>query len=159
MKLMKLQANSGFTLFEIVIVIGIIVLVSALLLFPLSSFRVEAILDGAAEETLALLHEARERTVSSDGASRYGVYFESNQVTLFKGASFPGAGDANNKVIFLNSRLALSTSAGLASGAIFERLTGALANGGTVTISLISDNTKQRVIEISAAGLASLVKN
>ena len=159
MKLMKLQATRGFTIVEILIVIGIMVVLVGVVVIPFASFRDQAILDGATEEALALLHEARERTVSSDGASRYGVYFESGKVTLFKGTAFPGAGDPDNKEILLHNRLVLTKSASLDDGAIFERLTGKIGAAGTITVSLISDSAKSRTIEISSAGLASLVEN
>ena len=146
----------GFTLVEILIAVGIIGLVSTLVIIPLASFRDSALLDGAAEEILALLHEARARTVSSDGASRYGVYLESDKITLFKGASFPGAGDPNNKEVSLHNRLILTMSNSLVNGLVFERLTGEVASGGTTTISLVSDNTKSRTIEISSIGAAGL---
>ena len=153
----KLEATLGLSVVEILVVIGIMVVLVGVVVIPFASFREQAILDGATEETLALLHEARERTVSSDGASRYGVYFESDKVTLFKGATFPGAGDPDNKEILLHNRLVLTKSASLDDGVIFERLTGKIGAAGTTTVSLISDSTKYRTIEISQAGLASLV--
>ena len=152
----KLKAKSGFTLIEIVIVVGIIALVTTIMVIPFASFRDQALLDGATEETLALLHEARARTVSSDGASRYGVYLESDKITLFKGASFPGAGDPDNKEINFHNRLVLTKSASLADGVVFGRLTGKASASGTTTISLIDDDAKSRTIEISSAGIAGL---
>ena len=140
----KLQANLGFTLIEILVVVGIVGLVSYLVIIPFASFRDETLLDAAAEETLALLHEARGRTVSSDGAPQYGVHFESDKMTLLP----------DNKEVLLPNRLIISNIS-LAEGATtvtFKRLTGATDQGGTVTISLVSDNSRQRIIAISSAG-------
>ena len=147
----------GFTLVEILIAVGIIGLVSTLVIIPLASFRDSALLDGAAEEILALLHEARARTVSSDGASRYGVYLESDKIVLFKGGTFL-VGDLNNKEVLLHNRLTISniSLAGSGTSVLFKRLTGATANNGTVTISLVADNSRQRVIMVSVAGNAGL---
>lgn len=159
MKLMKLQANEatlGFTLVEILVVVGLLALVSFLAIVPFTSFRDAKSLDGAAEDALSLLHEAQTRTLSSDGASPYGVYFESDKITLFKGETFV-VGAPDNKEISLHNRLTISAIA-LAGGAsaVFKRLTGATDNSGTVTISLVSDTAQKRIITISAAGSFSL---
>ncbi|MEK7585110.1 MAG: hypothetical protein AAB455_01155 [Patescibacteria group bacterium] len=157
--------KTGFTLFEIIIVIGIIILVTALAIIPFAGFRDEALIDGAAEDTLALLQEARTRTLSSEGDSRYGVYLESDRITLFKGDSFPGVGDPDNKEIIFSSRLTLLTSGGdLVDGVIFKRLTGELNTGGSITINLDLAAgqryaVKYRVIELSRSGLINLINN
>ena len=147
----------GFTLLETLIAVAIIVLIATVIIWPFAAFRNVKLLDGAAEDILSLLHEAQTRTLSSDGAAPYGVYFESGKMTLFRGAAFPGAGDPNNKEVLIHNRLAISdiTIAG-GSSVAFKRLTGATDNTGTVTISLVSDSSRQRVLAISAAGNAGL---
>ena len=152
----KLKATQGFTLVETLIAISIIALVAVLVVIPFASFRDEKLLDGAAEDILSFLHEAQTRTLSSDGATPYGVYFESGKIVLFKGAAFL-VGDPNNKEVLLHNRLTISniTLTG-GSSAVFKRLTGATDNNGMVTINLVADNSRQRVITISAAGNAGL---
>ncbi|MBI2100754.1 MAG: type II secretion system protein [Candidatus Vogelbacteria bacterium] len=138
----------GFTLLEFLIVVGIIALLTSLVLWPFANFRDEKLLDGAAEDILTFLNEARTRTLSSDGATAYGVYFESAKMTLVP----------DNKEVVWPNRLTISEIALTGGGAtlMFKRLTGATAESGTVTVSLVSDNSRQRVIAVSAAGSIGL---
>lgn len=146
------------TLIEIVLVVAIVGILVAVILWPFASFRDEKLLDGAAEEMMALLNEARQRTLSSDGASVYGVYFEDDKMTLFKGAAFPGTGDPDNKEASLANRLTISTISLTGGGSvlIFKRLTGATSENGSITLSLASDSSRQRIVTVSPAGSISL---
>ena len=145
---MKLKANRGFTVVETLVTLFIIVLVSTLILWPFSSFRNTKLLDGAAEDVLSTLHEAQTRTLSSDGGNQYGVYFESDKITLLP----------EDRELALHNSLQISNISLNGGGATvtFDRLTGTTANYGTITISLINDNTRERVISIGSAGSASL---
>ena len=140
----QLPANPGFTLLEILIVIGIISLLAAIILWSFAAFRNDKLLDGAAEDVLSLLHEAQTRTLSSDGATRYGVYFESGKITLVP----------DNKEALLHNSLTISaiSLAGGEATIMFNRLTGGTDQDGTVTVSLVADSSQRRVIAVSAAG-------
>jgi len=144
-------------LVEILAVVSIIGILLGVMLWPFSNFRDEKLLDGAAEDILTLLDEARTRTLSSDGASPYGVYFESGRITLFKGAVFNAAAP-DNKEVSIHNRLTISgiTLAGGVVSVVFKRLTGATDQSGAVTVSLATDNSRQRVITVSAAGSAGI---
>lgn len=138
----------GFTAIEVLIAVAIIGLLAAVILWPFAAFRNGKLLDGAAEDILSLLHEAQTRTLSSDGATPYGVHFESAKITLVP----------DNKEIVLHNSLTISNISLAGGGAtvMFKRLTGATDQSGAVTVSLTADNSQQRVITISAAGSAGL---
>ncbi|MFH1170151.1 MAG: type II secretion system protein [Candidatus Vogelbacteria bacterium] len=138
----------GFTLVEILVAIGIIVLVSYLVVIPFASFRDAKLLDGATEDILSLLHEAQTRTLSSDGGVAYGIHFESDKITLVP----------DNKEVLLHNHLTISSISLIGGGTtiMFNRLTGATDESGTVTVSLVADNSQQRVIAISPAGNSGL---
>ncbi len=143
---------------ETLIAVSIIALIATVIIWPFVAFRNAKQLDGAAEDILSLLHEAQTRTLSSDGASQYGVYFENAKITLFKGAVFPGVGNPDNKEVILHNSLTISNISlvGGGSSVVFKRLSGATDQSGTVAVSLVADNSQQRVIMVSAAGSASL---
>ncbi|HEY4524714.1 MAG TPA: prepilin-type N-terminal cleavage/methylation domain-containing protein [Candidatus Paceibacterota bacterium] len=136
--------KEGFTLIEFLIAVAIITLLVGVILWPYANFRDEKLLDGAAEEMISLLNEARIRTLSSDGGLAYGVFFESDKMTLLP----------DNREVWLSKRLSISDINLTGGGATvtFKRLTGATDQGGTVTISLVSDPNRQRIITINAAG-------
>ncbi|MEK7209111.1 MAG: type II secretion system protein [Patescibacteria group bacterium] len=138
--------KEGFTLLETLIALAIIVLVAGIILWPYARFRDEKLLDGAAEDIISLLDEARTRTLSSDGALAYGVSFASDRITLLP----------DNREVILSGRLVISNInlAGGGTTVMFKRLTGATDTGGTVTVNLVSDSNRRRVITISATGAA-----
>ena len=147
-KSVKFKVKLGFTLVEILIVIGIVALVTTIVVIPFASFRDAKLLDGATEDILSFLHEAQTRTLSSDGGVAYGVSFESDRITLVP----------DNKEVLLHNHLTISDISLLGGGAMvmFNRLTGATDESGTVTVSLVADNNQQRVIAISRAGSAGI---
>lgn len=138
----------GFGLLESLIVLAIMMILLALIIWPFAAFRNGKLLDGAAEDILSLLHEARTRTLSSDGAAAYGVLFESDKITLVP----------DNKEVALHNRLTISDISLTGGGTtiMFKRLTGATDENGTVTVSLAGDNSQQRVVAVSAAGSIGL---
>ncbi len=140
----NLKAIQGFTLVEILIAVAIIVLITAVIIWPFAAFRNAKLLDGAAEDIISLLDEARTRTLSSDGAIQYGVYFESAKITLLP----------DNKEVALHNSLIISdiNLTGGDTTVMFKRLTGATDQSGAVTVSLSADNSQQRVVTISPAG-------
>ncbi|MBI4136131.1 MAG: type II secretion system protein [Candidatus Vogelbacteria bacterium] len=144
----KLKALFGFSVLEVLIVLTIIVILVGVILWPYARFRDEKLLDGAAEDILSFLHEAQTRTLSSDGAMPYGVYFESGKMTLVP----------DNKEVILHNSLTISdiSLAGGGATVMFKRLTGATGESGTVTVSLVLDNSRQRVIAVSPAGSIGL---
>ncbi|OHA79281.1 MAG: hypothetical protein A2747_02460 [Candidatus Yonathbacteria bacterium RIFCSPHIGHO2_01_FULL_44_41] len=146
----------GFTALELLMVIAILGILSAIILTPFKAFRNSKVLDTASEETLALLSEARGDTLSGKGGYQYGVHFEASQIVLYRGATY-SAGDANNKAVVLDNALEVSSIALAGGGAdvLFDRLTGKTAQNGTAVIRVKSDTSKVRTITIEKTGVAS----
>ncbi len=149
------KSLTGFTLVEILVVVGIIGVLAASVLAGLNYFSRQEELDTTAQEVLTALRLAQNRTLASEGSSNYGVYFEAGQFTLFKGGAYiPGAVD--NQVHVLPSRLTFSSINILGSTALFERLTGASVNAGSVRLESVGDSSKFRVIYIDSSGSVGL---
>ena len=64
----------------------------------------------------------------------------------------------DNKEVTFHNNLAISNISLAGGGAtvMFKRLTGATDQSGTVIVSLVADDSQQRVITISATGNAGL---
>lgn len=148
-------ARTGFTIVEIIAVIAITVLLMGIVAVSFRSLNERSVLDGAVNESLSALADARSSTLASIGGSQYGVHFETNSVTIFTGASYvPGA--AANRTTTLSPLVEISgiTLAGGGSDVIFERLTGATTQSGTITLRLTGDVSQTRVIRIEPSGIA-----
>ena len=156
---MKYQALNmkGLTLIEIIVVIAVIVMLFFIILSAFSGFNRNYALDTSAGEVAEIISEARSFTLASKGDSAYGVHFESDQVTLFKGVTYSSS-DPDNQITTLSSLVTLSdiSISGGVSDIVFERLTGDLDNDGTVTISLVSDSSKTRTITFSKTGIVEV---
>ena len=151
--------NCGFTMLELVIAIGILLLITVPILGFFHSFRDKQALDSSTESVVTLLHNARNYTTSSQNDAQYGVHFGGDRVVLFKAPTF-ATGTAGNIELLLSSSVKLS-SVQLTGGGmdvLFNRLTGASAKYGTSTISLKTDATKYRKVLIRSTGLLEITQ-
>lgn len=148
--------NKGFTIIELVIVMAIIGILSAMIITPFAAFRNSKVLDTASEETLALLSEARGNTLSGKDGYQYGVHFETSKIVLYRGATYSST-DVNNKTVLLDNALEVSsiTLAGGGVDVLFDQLSGKTTKSGTVVIRAKNDTTKSRTITIVGTGIAS----
>ncbi len=147
----------GFSLIELTIVIGIVAAISTIAIISFSSITKRANLNGNAQNIITTLNTARSKTISSDGASQWGVHFEIDKYALFKGVIY-NAGDPNTKIYTLPSSLEISIIAlnGGGADAIFDRITGKTSNYGTITIREKNQPTNLINISIENSGQSSV---
>ncbi len=128
--------KKGFTIFELLIVISIIAILSAIIITTLSDFRHNQAVDKDAQTIVAYLDDAKSKTLASKDASQYGVYFSSSTITVFKGSSY-SASDPENRVYDLNPTVRVNSISltGGGSSVVFDRLTGGTAQNGTLVLS------------------------
>ena len=136
------MSNQGFTLIEIVVVLGILVVLSALGLFvSMDMFRGNS-LHAEKNMVVSILQKARSRAMNNINEEPHGVHFESGQYVIFQGA-WPSAMTEQ-----------ISASAGVGNSGldevVFEQLTGNAActpspcslvltgEGGTFTVTIYS---------------------
>lgn len=151
------MGNKGFTALEILVAISIITLAVTIITVSFSRLNSAQALDKSATLVTSVLDEARSLTLSSQGDSQYGVYFEDSQVTLFKGATYSSP-DPVNVVTFLHSLVGLRniTLSGGGMSVVFKRLIGSTDETGTLEVFLKNSPTTFRTITISATGLVEL---
>jgi prepilin-type N-terminal cleavage/methylation domain-containing protein len=154
---MKNIKNKGISLIEILIAVSIIAIISAIAVPNLSKFHNQQALQNTTEDVVSLLNEARNNTISSKNSNTYGVHLETDRAILFTGTTFNSNDSSNVPVIFDTATIIPATGGislnGGGSDIVFNRITGDTANYGTIIIELISDNTQQKIINISKIGI------
>jgi type II secretory pathway pseudopilin PulG len=147
----------GFTLFELVVVAAIAVLLGGLALPALRIAQKNSELDNAAESLVNVLRLAQNRTLASEGASQYGVFFDMttplHQYTLFKGTTFATRDVAADELYVLSQSVEISNSTIPGNEVVFMRVTGTVANTGLVTVRLVADPAKEESVHVSGSGV------
>lgn len=149
-----MMKNKGFTLVEVMIVVGVAILLTTMTALSFSRLNRSQALGKSAELVVSVLNQARSETLSSKGAREYGVHFENNLLVIFEGVTYlPQSG--TNRVVNLSDMVAISqvSLTPTSNDLFFSRLTGEASNVGSVTVSLRSDPSQFRVINISETGL------
>jgi len=151
----------SFSLIEILIIIGIVITLVAIAVPSYRFFQKETDLNNSAEEIINVLRLAQNKTLASEGASRYGVYFNQStnphQYTLFKGGSYAGRDssfDENHKLADSLEISEINLSGG--SEVVFDRILGTTSQFGSVSIRLKDTPEKVKTIYVDNSGQVSL---
>lgn len=150
--------NKGITLVEIMVIIAILLIITAMVVPNLNEFKRQRALKNTLEDVVSLLSEARNNTISSKNSRKYGVYFEENRATLFVNTYTIDA--STNKQILFDNSVHIPSSGGLnlnggTSSVIFDKITGDTSGYGTIKIQLLNDSNIYKIINISKIGVIS----
>lgn len=144
----------GFTLIEIVITFAIIAVISVGVVSSFSKLKESQSLENTFNESIALINEARSKTLSSENALQYGVHFEESKTVLFSGAVYD-ANSPSNITSIISSLIEISSIAlnGGGSEIIFQRLTGKTDKFGSITIRVKTNPSKTKTINVKSSGI------
>ena len=149
------KKQKGFTLIELILVVFIVGLMATVVIYNLAASRNSQILNNGEGDIVALINEARSRTVAAENNLQYGVHFETTKVELFSGTTYT-SGALGNKKINLDSNVtipSISLSGG-ASDVVFKKMTGETDVYGTIILKNTS-NSNQKTITISKTGIVN----
>lgn len=148
------EQHRGFGLIELLISVSVIAVLSALVYGTFFDTGRTQALDKDTAVVLSAIERARSLTLSSLGDRQYGIHLEANRVVIFGGSSY-NASDPSNRVEPLSSLVRIASTSLVGGGAdiLFERLTGKTAQSGTVTLELISDPSRTKIITIEGTGI------
>ncbi len=142
--------NKGFTVVEILVVLSVLAILFSLLLsvfFSLADYRA---LERDCAEIRAYLEEARIYTQSSRLESSYGVYFNADEIELFRGDSW-ATKEESLKTHQFNSFVSVSdTSLGGVDEVVFHRLFGEPSVHGEIRVS---GPKREIVINLFSSGI------
>ena len=139
----------GFTLMEILVVVGIISLLFGLGLLAFRPFEREKVLEGAVNELVATLEEAQNNTLASENESAWGVSFDisasPHAYTLFQGSSFQSRDPSFDKAHAVPLNIEFSSLNLQNNEIVFARLTGFPVNSGDVGLRQKGETQETRV--------------
>lgn len=139
----------GFTLFEILIVFGIIAILASLTL-PLGlDFYKNQQLETQSQLVLQALRLAQSKAMFQERDSEFGVYFSGREYALFKGNSYASRDSQYDESFNLPAVITLS---GL-SEAVFSKMEGSPNVTGDI---VLSNGFNIRTININEAGRINL---
>lgn len=163
-KSLNIKTNSGFTLPELLVIVAILVILTGLAIPTFLHFREESDLNDSAEEIINTLRVAQNKTLASEGASQWGVYFNTStsphQYTLFQGSSYGSRTTSSDEIHKLPQTVEIyEISLWGGNTALFQRITGFASSTdqiGRVSLRLRTNLTKTRTIEIETSGRVGL---
>ncbi len=122
---------------EILLVIGIIGILLVITVLPFTTFRNSRALTQSTETLIAVLNDARTKTLASINGDQYGVALLSDRAVLFVGSVYD-ANATTNQSFFFESPVTLGTIslAGGGSSVLFKKLTGATDTYGTIVLQM-----------------------
>lgn len=163
-KNLNIQKSSGFTLPEFLVIVAILVILTGLAVPTFLHFREESDLNDSAEEIVNALRVAQNKTLTSEGASQWGVYFTTStvpqQYTLFKGNTYQSRVASFDETYRLPRSVEIyELSFGGEESVFFKRITGFASSTiqtNRISIRLKNNLAKTRTIKIENSGQVGL---
>jgi prepilin-type N-terminal cleavage/methylation domain-containing protein len=154
------KSTQGFTMIEVMMVMGLLVIVSSLGLFmSMETLRGGSFRNDRAAAVSAL-QRARSLAVNNmcfgdegdcgDEGKPHGVHFGTDEVVIFQGDSYDADAIANEVIKFDSKTTKIGS--GSADNIIFKRLSGDLAGGGTGSVSITDGMGHSSVVEVNSEG-------
>lgn len=143
--------RKGFTLLEILIVIGISAALLSFGALSLNGLRSGRSIESEARQLVAVLQNAQERSIGQDEGSRWGVTFDTSSqrhsYSLYQASTTIITSD----IQVLKTGLQISLAAPVTSTVVFEKASGVPEAATTITISDGNPDTAKNVT-VSAQG-------
>jgi prepilin-type N-terminal cleavage/methylation domain-containing protein len=138
--------RGGFTLIELMIVLGIIVMLLSLVTFSFRRTWFSGNMEATVDEINQALYKAQVESisgVSEDGtsASNFGVRFEQGMLIVFPGSVYVSGADGNEEISW-NEGLRLTTINLPDQSVVFSRVSGEVENYTVGQNSLVLTNSQ-----------------
>lgn len=152
--------KKGYTLIELVIVIGLVIMISSVLFLNLSGDRGTTALNSTTKQIAVLLREAQSRAINGASSTSWGVHFNSMASTsfyaLFFGPVYASATEVGHYAMPTQVRFMTSTiPAGSSSTVLFAPLSGTPNATATIGLELVFGPQVSSTIFVNSFGAIS----
>ena len=154
----NLQPTRGFTIIEVLLVLGIIVIVSTVAFISLSGRKGTSLLDGTVRQMGSLLREAQSKSVSQVNGTTWGVVFDNTTTSqafygMFKGTSYTPTTSVSYYHLPASIYFTTSTiAAGSKINIYFSQVSGAASASATIGVVLQSPSLPSSTISVNSLG-------
>lgn len=137
--------TKGFTLLEVLVVLGIIAIAAGFTAPVYQSFQLRNDVDLAANVTAQSLRRAQALSQAVDGDITWGVAIQSGSVTIFQGASYATRDSQYDEVLDVNPNVSNSGVGEI----VFTKVTGVPSATGSI---VFSGNNRDVTLTINSLG-------
>ncbi len=143
--------QQGFSMAEIVIVIAVLGIITAIAVGKFSSLKERQSVETAVADIVTVFNKEKSNTLASVDSLEYGVYFQSDRIVSFKGKLYNGLGYEQTRIALPSTitNVTLSSVSSIPAELYFSRLTGAPSKKGTITVTA---GTFSKTITVGATG-------
>ena len=156
----RLNSAKGFSLIEILVVLGILGLLAASALVALSVLRGGSDLQAEARGLSRVLELAKSKTVASEGDTRYGVYATStspHRYILFQGNDYASRVAAEDQVYNLRDAIEFdSVSFGGGTEVVFDRIQGTTSQAGSAVLRVKANPSNTTTVYVESSGIVEI---
>ncbi|MDP3769389.1 MAG: prepilin-type N-terminal cleavage/methylation domain-containing protein [Candidatus Sungbacteria bacterium] len=145
---------TGFTLIEVIIVIGLLAIFGSLALVSFQTSRATRELATSTQDILSALRLAQSKTLSGENNSVWGVHMSQSQVALFQGPTFVGSPLVETYGLPSSLELINILFNGGGNDIVFNRITGTTDQNGTMTLGVVATPTLYISLTIDISGAA-----
>ena len=145
---MSSRFSKGFSLLEVLLAISILTIIAGIFAPIYGYFYNRNNLDLAAQQTVQGLRHAQILAKNSERDADWGVYLNSNFITLFKGVSYLSRDDLYDE----SEGLPGGTVSSLPTEIVFSKASG---TPKTFPIITLNQNNESKIITINSQGIIS----
>lgn len=142
----------GFTLIELVVVIGVMALVGTLALVSFVNSRRVRDLAASGQNVLSVLRVAQGKSLAGESGVPWGVRLEASRFILFSGASFAGSPTTTAYALPASVEITNIALAGGGTEAVFRRLDGRTDQPGSFDVRVIGSTGQLFSVTLDASG-------
>lgn len=147
----------GVSVLELIISLFLVTILASLVYYSLSGFKAREFLENDSKQISSLLEEARSLTISGQGGSQYGVYFQADRAVRFTGTTY-ATSSSGNVTYMLDSAVTISSISlsGGGTSVVFDKFTGKTSNNGNIQLTVLAATTTKRIIYINSTGIIDM---
>ncbi len=156
-KMQKFKISNGFTLIELILVMGIFSVLVAISTISLVNIQHKTSLSANVSIFNADLKQQQLKAMVGEGDSatttiyKRGIYMQASNYTLFRGSSYV-AGDANNFSVSLSPNTQFTAPN---TSIIFEKGSGDVTGGATAIVLRDTLDNSQKTISVNKYGVVT----